>query len=195
MVAATCRWFGIVAVAVVSFGMAGCSAGPRSDSESAVAREDGDEHAASEEAGERASAEGGEHARSEEAGEHARSERGSEHGRGREGGEGEHGEEGEEEPGVYIGLEETWDVTRNGARLVLSFEPAANAFAGRVENTTGETLCAVRVEVHLSTGTELGPTARTDLPAGEPTSVELPTGGEDFDTWTAHPEMSRCTGA
>ncbi len=35
---------------------------------------------------------------------------------------------------------------------------------------------------------------RTDLPAGETTAVELPTEGEVFDMWTAHPEMSPCTG-
>ncbi len=69
----------------------------------------------------------------------------------------------------------------------------SGAFVGRVENTTRQTLCAVRVEVHLSTGTELGPTERTDLPSGEAATVELPTAGEVFDTWTAHPEVSPCT--
>ena len=68
----------------------------------------------------------------------------------------------------------------------------AKAMMKRVENTTEQTLCAIRVEVHLSTGTELGPTARTDLSAGQTTSVTLPTEGEAFDAWTAHPEMSPC---
>jgi hypothetical protein len=76
----------------------------------------------------------------------------------------------------------------------LAFNAASNAFVGTVENTTGQTLCAIRVEVHLSTGTELGPTERTDLPSGEKTTVELPTAGEAFDTWTAHPELSSCGG-
>lgn len=127
----------------------------------------------------------GEHASSEGAGEHAAS----------EGGAGGHdsGEEGEES-GVYIGWEETWDATRRGARLVLSFDSATNAFLGTVENTTQDTLCAVRVEVHLSTGTELGPTERTDLPAGESVAVELSAGGDAFDSWTAHPELSPCGG-
>jgi hypothetical protein len=178
----------------VFVGIAACANAPRADGESG---------AAAEAAGERAEAEGGEHARAESgersgaegAGEHARAEGRGEHGEGGEGGEGEHGEEGEgEESGVYIGLEETWDVTRNGARLVLSFNRASNAFVGTVENTTARTLCAIRVEVHLSTGTELGPTPRTDLPAGETTAVELPTEGEAFETWTAHPEMSACSG-
>ena len=121
----------------------------------------------------------------EGAGEHARSE-----------GRGEHDEDGKEgeESGERIGREDAWDTTRNGARLILAFDPASNAFVGTVENTTREMLCAVRVEVHLSTGTELGPTERTDLPSGETTVVELPTAGEVFDSWTAHPEISPCTG-
>ena len=167
----TCRWLAIVAAMAVSLGMAACSG----EGESGAAREGA-----------------GEHARSERPGEHARSEGGGEHGGGEEGGE--HGSGGEgEESGEQIGLEDTWDATRNGTRLVLSFDPASNAFVGTVENTTRQTLCAVRVEVHLSTGTELGPTERTDLPSGETTVVELPTAGEDFDTWTAHPEVSSCT--
>jgi len=76
----------------------------------------------------------------------------------------------------------------------LKFDAASNAFVGTVENTTTDTLCAVRVEVQLSTGTELGPTPRTDLPAGEKTEVRLATEGEAFDTWTAHPELSACSG-
>ena len=113
--------------------------------------------------------------------------------RGEHGGEGGHGEGEEgEESGDYLGRAETWDATRRGARLVLSYDPAREAFAGTVENTTGETLCAVRVEVHLSSGTELGPTQRTDLAPGGSTAVELAAGGEAFDRWTAHPEMSAC---
>jgi hypothetical protein len=185
----TCRWLAIFAAVAVSFGMAACTDEPRADAEGAgesgAAREVAGEHAGSEEAGERGAAEG--------AGEHARSEGGGEHGEDGEGGE--HGSEGEgEESGEQIGPGDTWDATRNGARLVLSFDPASNAFVGTVENTTRQTLCAVRVEVHLSTGTELGPTERTDLPSGETTLVELPTAGEAFDTWTAHPEVSPCTG-
>ncbi len=176
----TCRWLAIVAVMFVSVGMAACADEPRAESE-----EEGDSGPAIEASGEQA--------RSERGGEHERSERGGEHGGGEEGGE--RGSEAEgEESGEHIGRGETWDKTRRGARLVLSFDPAANAFVGTVENTTQQTLCAVRVEVHLSTGTELGPTERTDLPSGATTHVELPTEGEAFDTWTAHPEVSRCSG-
>ena len=174
------RWLAIIAVMAVSFGVAACGDEPRAEAEEA-----GDSGPAKEASDEQPS--------SDEAGEHARSEGGDEHGEGEEGGE--HGSEGEgEESGEYIGRGETWDKTRRGARLVLSFDPTSNAFVGTVENTTRQTLCAVRVEVHLSTGTELGPTERTDLPSGETTVVELPTAGEAFNTWTAHPEISRCTG-
>ena len=163
----TGTWFAIVAATAVSLGMVACSDEPRATGESGAPREG--------------------------AGEHATSEGGGEHGEGGE--DGEHGSGGEgEESGKQIGPEDTWDVTRNGARLILLFDPASGAFLGTVENTTRQMLCAVRVEVHLSTGTELGPTERTDLPSGETTVVELPAAGEDFDSWTAHPEVSVCTG-
>lgn len=194
MTESTGTWLAIIAATAVSLGMVACSDEPRGTGESGAAREGAGEHAAAEGAGEHARSEGsGGRATSEGAGEHATSEGGGEHGENGE--DGEHGSRGEgEESGKQIGREDTWDATRNGARLVLSFDPASNAFVGTVENTTGQTLCAVRVEVHLSTGIELGPTERTDLPSGETTVVELPTAGEGFDTWTAHPEVSACTG-
>jgi len=144
----------------------------------------------------------GEHAEGverNEAGEH------DEGGEGREGGgeegEGEHGEGGHdeggeegEEPGIYIGADETWDMVRRGARLVLSYSQAQGAFVGTVENTTNETLCAVRVEVHLGGGPELGPTPQVDVPAGGTTNVLLSAEGNRFETWTAHPELSGCSG-
>ncbi len=190
------RCLAIFAVMAVPFWATACTDESHSQGEGvgdlSAASEAAGEHARSEGAGEHAEG-AGEHARSEGGGEHARSEGGGEHS---EGGEhGEHGSEGEgEESGVQIGREDTWDATRNGARLVLSFDPTSNAFVGTVENTTRQTLCAVRVEVHLSTGTELGPTERTVLPAGGTTEVELPTAGEAFSTWTAHPEISPCRG-
>ncbi len=167
-----CRWLLIVLAMVVSFGMAACSEEPRENAAAA-----GDSDTALQAASEDESPEGQAERTSLE-------------------GEGEHDEGGEEgeESGVYVGLQDTWDATRNGARLVLSFDPASNAFVGTVENTTRQTLCAVRVEVHLSTGIELGPTERIDLPSGETTVLRLPTEGEDFGTWTAHPEISSCTG-
>ena len=105
----------------------------------------------------------------------------------------DHGAEGEE-GGTYIARGETWDATRRGARLVLRFSGAQDVFVGTVQNTTQQTLCAVRVEIHLSSGRELGPTAATDIPPGGSIEIVLPAGGASFDRWTAHPEMSACGG-
>ena len=77
-------------------------------------------------------------------------------------------------------------------KLMLAYDAARDAFVGTVENTTEATICAVRVEVHLSGGPELGPTERQDVGTGESVSVELPAGGESFERWTAHPESSAC---
>ena len=67
----------------------------------------------------------------------------------------------DEESANRLTLDETYDHTRNGARLILVYNTINNAFEGTVENTTAQTLDQVRVEIHLSNGTELG----TDNPA------------------------------
>ncbi len=171
---------------VATLGLCACliACNPESEGEAGTAHEHS--HAAD------AGGEHAEHAESSEHGEHAE---GGEHAHGEhaEGGEHSHGEEGEES-GVYIPRLDTWDEVRRGARLVLSLDTDQRAFVGRVENTTSQTLCAVRVEVHLSSGTELGPTERTDVAAGESIEVVLPTSVMDFNSWTAHPEMSPCGG-
>ena len=87
-----------------------------------------------------------------------------------------------------------WSETRGDGWLQLSFNSASNSFVGRVSNTGNEPLCDVRVEVHLSTGTELGPTEPTVVPYGGSINVTLPSGGEEFATWTAQHEMSPCEG-
>ena len=198
----TRRIFPLLTASMLVFWLAACAGETQGGAEGGEAA---GEHAAMEGSGEG----GGEHAEggegreggSEESGEH------SEGGEAREGGgehegehsgehEGEHGGEGHdeegEESGVYIAKADTWDVNRRGARLVLSFDAETNNFVGTVENTTENTICAIRVEVHLDTGTELGPTARVDVPAGQTTNVTLPTEVEAFETFTAHPEMSPC---
>ena len=139
--------------------------------------------------------------RAEDSGEHTESSESAESG---EEGGGEHGEgegadheepSGEgEESGEYIARADTWDATRQGARLVLSYNAQQGAFVGSVENTTDQRICAVRVEVHLGGGQELGPTPRTDVPAGSTIDVELATHGAAFEAWTAHPELSTCPG-
>lgn len=134
--------------------------------------------------------EGGEHGEEGEGGEHREGERG-EHGEGEEHGGEEHGEEGEES-GEYLSRAQSWDATRRGIRLRLTFDAERDGFVGTVENTTDATVCAVRVEVHLRPGPELGPTDRKDLAPGESAAVELAARGESFEEWTAHPEISAC---
>ncbi len=127
--------------------------------------------------------EGGEEGEHREGGEHEGDREGGEHGEG--------GEEGEES-GEYIDRTQRWDAARRGIRLTLSFDEGESAFAGTVENTTQATICSVRVEVHLSNGTELGPTEPADLEPGESATVLLPSEGAPFERWTAHPEASPC---
>ena len=127
-----------------------------------------------------------------ESGEHDGGESTGEHGG--EGESGEHDGEGEsggdnEESGTQFGLNDTFDEVRAGARLKLSYNSAANAFTGAVENTTGATLRRVRVEVHLSNGTELGPTTPVDLAPGQVAAITLPATSQPFETWSAHPEV------
>ncbi len=69
--------------------------------------------------------------------------------------EGAESGEGGEESGTQFGLDDTFDEVRAGARLILSYDTAANAFTGTVENTTESKLSRVRVEVHLSNGIEV----------------------------------------
>ena len=103
-------------------------------------------------------------------------------------GEGDERQDGEESAAQYA-KSDTYDRTRNGARLILSYDAPSNAFTGTVENTTGAVLEAVRIEVHLSNGIELGPTEPADLQPGEQRSVRLSASAEGFDTWNAHPEV------
>ena len=98
-------------------------------------------------------------------------------------------EQGQEQSAVQFSKSDTYDHTRNGARLILSYDREANEFVGTVENTTDDTLSRVRVEVHLSNGTELGPTTPTDLDPGEAMDITLPATEEAFETWSAHPEV------
>ena len=128
----------------------------------------------------------------------------------REGG-GEHGGSGSEGPersqsgsggdaaeragANALALDETYDVTRNGARLILSYDAANNQFIGTVENTTNAVLTRVRVEIHLSNGVELGPTTPTDLAAGEILDIVLDAGAQPFDSWTPHAEVGMSEGS
>ncbi len=109
---------------------------------------------------------------------------------GSEGGSEEGSEEGGgEEARNLLTKEQTFDQVRAGARLILRYDAAANAFTGTVENTTNATLSNVRVEVHLSNGIELGPTTPVDLASGQMISVTLPASAQPFDTWNPHAEV------
>ena len=100
------------------------------------------------------------------------------------------GEKGEgEEDGTQFGLGDVYDVVRNGAHLVLSFDAESNSFTGTVENATEGIIKKVRVEVHLSNGTELGPTTPVDLKPGEKVMVELKATEKAFETWSTHAEV------
>ena len=78
---------------------------------------------------------------------------------------------------------------RGGARLILNYDAASNAFTGTVANTTGAILRQVRVEVHLSNGVELGPTTPVDLQPGQAIPIELPSTTGSFTGWIAHAEV------
>ena len=95
--------------------------------------------------------------------------------------------EGGEESGTQFAFGDTFDEVRAGARLVLSYDSATNAFTGTVENTTRATLSRVRVEVHLSNGIELGPTTPVDLAPGQVVAITLPASSQPFTSWSAHP--------
>ena len=128
-------------------------------------------------------AESGENSSGSESGEHSSESESGEHG------EGSESDEGGEESGTQFGLGDTFDEIRAGARLVLSYDSASNAFKGTVENTTGDTLPRVRVEVHLSNGIELGPTDPVDLAPGQAAEVTLGASSQPFASWSAHPEV------
>ena len=88
-----------------------------------------------------------------------------------------------------LALDETFDAVRSGARLILKYDAASNSFKGTVENTTNGVLDRVRIEVHLSNGTELGPTTPTDMASGEVVTINLPATQASFTGWTAHAEV------
>ena len=105
----------------------------------------------------------------------------------------------DEESSVRYSLAGTYDQVRNGARLIISYDAATDAFTGTVTNTTDAILTQVRVEVHLYDGTvtvdELGPTPNVDLQPGESHAITLPVGGQSFTEWVAHPEVGPSTGS
>ncbi len=114
------------------------------------------------------------------------------------GGEGAGGESGgesaasgsEEGSGANLALDESFDAVRSGARLILNYDAPSNSFKGTVENTTNGVLDRVRIEVHLSNGTELGPTTPTDMAPGAVVAITLPATPAAFTGWIAHAEVA-----
>ena len=47
---------------------------------------------------------------------------------------------GDEESSVQLTLTDTYDQTRNGARLILNYDQSLHAFTGTVQNVTNQTL-------------------------------------------------------
>ena len=119
----------------------------------------------------------------------SRGENPGEHGPGGESANESGGSGSEEASGATLAPDATFDAVRGGARLVLNYDPASNAFQGTVENTTSNALGQVRIEVHLSNGTELGPTTPINLAPGEVASVNLPSTAASFTGWIAHAEV------
>ena len=116
---------------------------------------------------------------------------GGEHPGGAEGSEGgsEGSGGGEEGSGAMLAPDQTFDMVRAGARLVMNYDVASNSFLGTVENTTNGVLTRVRVEVHLSNGTELGPTNPVDLEPGQTLAITLPSTQAPFSGWVPHAEI------
>ena len=99
------------------------------------------------------------------------------------------GEVGAEGSGANaLAPDEPFDAVRRGARLILRYDAASNSFKGTVENTTSGILDRVRIEVHLSNGTELGPTTPRDMAPGEVVAINLGATQASFTGCTAHAE-------
>ena len=100
------------------------------------------------------------------------------------------GERGEaEEDATEFGLNDTYDVTKHGVRLTLKYDKKSNSFIGVMENTTNVPITRVRVEVHLSNGTELGPTIPMTLDAKMKQNIVLKATTKKFKGWTTHAEV------
>ena len=111
------------------------------------------------------------------------------HGPGGEGGGEGSGSGGEEASAANLALDETFDQVRAGARLILRYDAPTNSFRGTVENTTNSVLTRVRIEVHLSNGTELGPTVPVDMAPGLVLAVNLAATPGPFTGWIPHAEV------
>ena len=101
--------------------------------------------------------------------------------------ENKHEEEGEES-GTRYAKNEKCEEVRKGIQLQLAYDEATSAFVGTVENISDQLVKKVRVEVHLSNGTELGPTKSINLEPGKKAEVKLSAKDQDFKWWSTHAE-------
>ena len=97
----------------------------------------------------------------------------------------------EEESGEKFSPTDTCDQVHRGVRLTLAYHKASSSFIGSVENVTNKIIKSVRVEVHLSNGTELGPTEPINLAPDEKTGIKIDAAGQVFEWWTAHAESGK----
>ncbi|MXX55307.1 MAG: hypothetical protein F4106_11735 [Gemmatimonadetes bacterium] len=98
------------------------------------------------------------------------------------------------ESGTRWNPDETATETRSGVTLILSYDSSSQRFNGTATNTTNSPVSDVRVEIHLSNGTELGPTPRTSLNAQESKPVTLDARGQNFDWYSVHVEFGSSSG-
>ena len=94
-----------------------------------------------------------------------------------------------EEDGTQYSKEDTYDQVKKGVRLILKYDKTRAGFVGTIENKSSKVVKRARVEVHLSNGTELGPTTPKDVDHGEKIDVFLPAKGQQFKTWSTHAEV------
>lgn len=76
------------------------------------------------------------------------------------------------------------EMQSNAIRTIMSYNSKSNAFEGTLKNVTTKIIIKARIEVHLSNGTELGPTTPTDLDPAQIINVSLSAVGENFTRWT-----------
>jgi len=94
--------------------------------------------------------------------------------------------------GAMVASTATWDRTRNGVHVIMTFDPARNAFLGTAANTTQERLCGVQVAIVLEDGTALDPSPKLNLAVGDTAKVEVPAGGAKVQGWSARPQIAPC---
>jgi len=90
------------------------------------------------------------------------------------------------EDSLELGLGDSYDVTKDGVRLHMEYDQAANFFVGSVSNTTADTIENVRVRILLSNGTELGTSTPIILKAKMTRPLKLQAPVNIFEKWSAY---------